>query len=144
MILQMGVMLTAAAIHTSLYGGRQAGVQEYRPRDHTVKRFHYITSTFNDYVWGIFFRFTRPQLFELLPLLGIGLGDWIWAGDHKCYAPLAFLMVLCRLSHPRTIDGDMFLIFDVVGGRMNRFIFAIMLWLHDKWSYTLKFGLLCG
>jgi hypothetical protein len=53
--------------------------------------------------------------------------------------PLPFLMVLCRLSHPRTIDGDMFLIFDVVGGRMNRFIFAMMRWLHDKWSYTLKF-----
>jgi len=105
--LNMAMILTAVAVHMSLYAGKLAAVGSYRKRDHTVKRFHFLNRVLSDKVWKKIFRFTREQFFDLLPLLGIDMADWIYTGGHKCYTPLALLMVLCRLSYPRTIDGDM-------------------------------------
>ena len=89
--------------------------------------------------WNALFRFTVDEVFEkLVPhlYLPVTFED----GGHVCEATLAVLMMLARLSSPRSLAPDLEIIFKQDKSRISRSITAAQAHLFSNFAYTFSFN----
>ena len=89
--------------------------------------------------WNALFRFTVDEFFnQLVPRLDLPVT--FDDGGHMCEATLAVLMMLARLSSPRSLAPDLEIIFKQDKSRISRFITAAQAHLFSNFAYTFAFN----
>ncbi len=89
--------------------------------------------------WDPLFRFTVAEFFtKLVPCLN--LPPTFEDGGHVCEATLAVLMLLARLSGPRSVSPDLEIIFKQDKSRISRFINKALGHLFRNFAYTFSFN----
>lgn len=88
--------------------------------------------------WDKLFRFTVAEFFlEVVPHLY--LPATFEDGGHVCESTLAVLMLLSRMSAPRSLSPDLEIIFKQDKSRISRFMLKAQDHLFNTFAYTLAF-----
>lgn len=113
------------------------GVQRRARSIDTYECYQDLLNNIDPTTWRRYFRFTKEEFLELYPALQIP-DAYIYASHgHKCWAPLALLMLFARLAWPRALKTDLALLFQQDGTRICRFVNKMMEHIYTRFDYTL-------